>query len=48
MIETAIIAGVVALSGTAWGATMIMNVKEKQEVILESFGKYVKTIKNAA
>jgi regulator of protease activity HflC (stomatin/prohibitin superfamily) len=47
MIETAIIAGVVALAGTAWGATMIMNVKEKQEVIIESFGKYVKTVKDA-
>ncbi|MEZ0224202.1 MAG: SPFH domain-containing protein [Alphaproteobacteria bacterium] len=47
MIETAIIAGVVALAGTAWGSTMIMNVKEKQEVIIESFGKYVKSIKEA-
>src|SRR5262245_2498744 len=46
-IETALIAGVVALAGTAWGASMIKHVKEKQEVIIESFGKYVTTVKNA-
>lgn len=45
MIETAIVLGVAALAGTAWGSSMIMNVKEKQEVLLESFGKYVKTVK---
>jgi regulator of protease activity HflC (stomatin/prohibitin superfamily) len=46
MIETAIVAGVALLASTAWGSSMIMNVKEKQEVLIESFGKYVKTIKS--
>lgn len=47
MIETAIILGAAALAGTAWGASMIMFVKEKQDVLIESFGKYVKTVKSS-
>ena len=44
IIEAAVLGGI-ALAGTAWGASMIMFVKEKQEVLLESFGKYVRTEK---
>ncbi|MDE1151349.1 MAG: SPFH domain-containing protein [Micavibrio sp.] len=49
MIETIIIGGAILIgggTGAAWLSSMIMNVKEKQEVILESFGKYVQTVKN--
>lgn len=47
MLEIALIAGAVVggIGGTAWLSSMIMNVKEKQEVLVESFGKYVKSIK---
>lgn len=48
IIETAIIAGALLVGGGAavgWLSSMIMNVREKQDVIIESFGKYVKTVK---
>lgn len=50
MIETIIIGGALLIGGGAtvgWLSSMIMNVKEKQEVLLESFGKYTGTVKNA-
>jgi len=49
IVETIIIGGIiVAGAGAAITAlsSMIYNVKEKQEVVLESFGKYTKTEKN--
>lgn len=46
LVELAVIGGAVALFGAGAAAlgSMVMFVKEKQEVILESFGKYVKTV----
>lgn len=48
IVETAILIGAVVAGGGAaigWLSSMVMNVREKQEVIIESFGKYEKTIK---
>lgn len=47
IIETALIAGALIAGGGAavgWLSSMIMNVREKQEVLIESFGKYTKTV----
>jgi regulator of protease activity HflC (stomatin/prohibitin superfamily) len=45
MFTTAIVIGACALFGTLWASSMVMFVKEKQDVLIESFGKYVKTVK---
>jgi len=47
IVETIVIGGAVLLGGAAITAisSMIMNVREKQDVIIESFGRYVKTVK---
>jgi regulator of protease activity HflC (stomatin/prohibitin superfamily) len=47
ILETVIVAGALIAGGGAavgWLSSMIMNVREKQEVLIESFGKYTKTV----
>jgi regulator of protease activity HflC (stomatin/prohibitin superfamily) len=48
IVESAIVIGALVAGGGAalgWLSSMVMNVREKQDVIIESFGKYEKTIK---
>lgn len=50
IIESAIVIGALVVGGGAalgWLSSMIYNVREKQEVIIESFGKYVNTTKSS-
>lgn len=49
IVESAIVIGALVAGGGAalgWLSSMVMNVREKQDVIIESFGKYEKTIKS--